>query len=132
MYAGISPVMGPSGSVSSPIGDMARYALFHLAGEREGAGGIPAEVFTMIHTATPASLVTPGDGRYNYGWGIMESGLLQGRRSYWHNGSNGTFFAELHIVPDAGLAVMIMANAGGPIGPSSRAVLAEIAQKYAS
>lgn len=131
MYSDIAAVMGPSGFVSSPIADMARYAMFHLAGEREGAGGIPAEVFAMTHSADPASLATPGgEGRYNYGWGIRDSGLLPGQRSYWHNGSNGTFYAELHILPDSGIAVMIMANAGGPIAPSSRAVLSEIARRY--
>lgn len=131
MYSDISAVMGPSGFVSSPIAGLARYAMFHLAGEREGAGGIPAEIFAMVHSADPASLATPGgEGRYNYGWGIRDSGLLPGQRSYWHNGSNGTFYAELHILPDSGLAVMIMANAGGPIASSSRAVLAEIARRY--
>lgn len=132
MYAEVGAVMGPSGSVSSPIGDMARYALFHLTGEREGAGGIPAGIFATIHAADPASLAVPGGGgRYNYGWGIVDGGVLPGHRSYWHNGSDGTFYAELHIVPDADLAVMIMANAGGRIGVSCRPVLAEMARRYA-
>lgn len=132
MYAEIQAVMGPSGSVSSPIGDMARYAAFQIEGERKGAGGIPAEVFATIHAADPASLTLPGGGRYNYGWGIPDEGLLPGHRSYWHNGSDGTFYAELHLIPDAGLAVMIMANAGGPIAVSSKPVLAEMARRFAN
>jgi CubicO group peptidase (beta-lactamase class C family) len=130
MYADISAVIGPAGFVSSPIGDMARYAMFHLAGERQGAGGIPVEIFAIIHAPDPASRAAPGGGRYNYGWGIVESGVLEGHRSYWHNGSDGTFYAELHVVPDADLAVMIMANAGGPIAVSSRPVLVEMARRY--
>ena len=129
MYADIGPVIGPSGFVSSPVEDLARYALFHLVGERDGAGDIPSEVFAMLHSADAGSLTTPAGGHYNYGWSISDNGLLPGR-SYWHNGSNGTFYAELHVFPDEGLAVMIMANAGGPIGVSSRAVLAEMAQRH--
>lgn len=131
LYAEVNAVLGPAGFVSSPIADLARYALFHMTGEREGAGGIPASAFAMLHNADPASVEASAGSRYNYGWGITANGVLPGQRSYWHNGSNGTFYAELQIVPDADLAVMIMANAGGPIGPSSRAVLTEMARRYA-
>ncbi len=132
MYADISAVMGPSGFVSSPIGDMARYAMFNLAGEREGAGGIPSESFAMTHAADPGPLTGPVGGPTTSGWGIQDAGLPPGHRHYWPNGSNGTFYAELHLVPELGLAVMIIANAGGPIAPSSRAVLNAMARRYVS
>jgi CubicO group peptidase (beta-lactamase class C family) len=131
LYADVNTVLGPAGSVSSPIADLARYALFHMAGEQAGAGGIPAGTFATLHRADPASVEAAAGGRYNYGWAIATNGVLPGQRSYWHNGSNGTFYAELHVLPDTDLAVMIMANAGGAIGPSSRAVLAEAARRYA-
>lgn len=136
MYGELAMLLGPSGDVSSPIADMARYAMFHLHGEREGAGGIPAEVFAMIHSADPASHPAGPTGRYNYGWGIPEQGLLPGRREYWHNGSDGTYYAELHLFPGAtpedDLAVIMMVNAGGSISQSGRPILAEMARRYSN
>ena len=136
MYANLGLLMGPSGDVSSPVADMARYALFHLAGEREGAGGIPAPLFAMLHNADPASQVAGPLGRYNYGWGIPQEAILPGRREYWHNGSDGTYYAELRILPGAtaeqDLAVFMFVNAAGPITQSGRPVLVEMARRFAS
>jgi hypothetical protein len=31
---------------------------------------------------------------------------------YWHNGGAGTFYAEVRLIPEADMAIVIMANAG--------------------
>jgi CubicO group peptidase (beta-lactamase class C family) len=49
-----------------------------------------------------------GDTFYGYGWSIAKA--PDGTKIVTHNGGNGIFFADLAIVPDAGLVVYLMTN----------------------
>ena len=49
-----------------------------------------------------------GDTFYGYGWSIAKA--PDGTKIITHNGGNGIFFADLAIVPDAGLVVFLMTN----------------------
>jgi CubicO group peptidase (beta-lactamase class C family) len=49
-----------------------------------------------------------GDTFYGYGWSIAKA--PDGSKIITHNGGNGIFFADLAIVPDAGLVVFLMTN----------------------
>jgi len=49
-----------------------------------------------------------GDTFYGYGWSIAKA--PDGTKIITHNGGNGIFFADLAIVPDAGLVVYLMTN----------------------
>lgn len=49
-----------------------------------------------------------GDTFYGYGWSIAKA--PDGTKIVTHNGGNGIFFADLAIVPDAGLVVFLMTN----------------------
>jgi hypothetical protein len=49
-----------------------------------------------------------GDTFYGYGWSIAKA--PDGAKIVTHNGGNGIFFADLAIVPDAGLVVYLMTN----------------------
>jgi CubicO group peptidase (beta-lactamase class C family) len=132
MFGEINPMLAPAGDVSSSIDDFARYAAFHLAGLRGEVAGVPAKAFEIVHTAAPDALpISSGMARYSYGWEILQWPLLGGRRTHWHNGSNGAFYAEIRLVPELNTAVVIMANTGGPIAYSSEKSLARIFEYYA-
>ncbi len=49
-----------------------------------------------------------GDTFYGYGWSIAKA--PDGTKIVTHNGGNGIFFADMAIVPDAGLVVFLMTN----------------------
>lgn len=49
-----------------------------------------------------------GDTFYGYGWSIART--PDGTKIVTHNGGNGIFFADMAIVPDAGLVVFLMTN----------------------
>jgi CubicO group peptidase (beta-lactamase class C family) len=88
-------------------------------------GGIHTTVYDMLRWArallggralTPASvkkLWSPhvsegGDTFYGYGWSIAKA--PNGTRIVTHNGGNGIYFADLAILPDTGLVVLLMTN----------------------
>jgi CubicO group peptidase (beta-lactamase class C family) len=88
-------------------------------------GGIHSTAFDMLRWAralldgrvlTPASMakywaphVDEGGGSfYAYGWVIDKA--PDGKKIITHNGGNGIFFADMAIVPDAGLVIFLMTN----------------------
>ena len=100
------PPMGPAGFAHSSITDFAKYAMAHLAGLNGKDGFLKAETIRRIHTP-PANVQAPED--YAFGWGGTS---WNGHEVQWHNGSAGTFFAEVRILPDLNAGVVIMMNAG--------------------
>lgn len=88
-------------------------------------GGIQSTAYDMMRWSrallggrvlSPASMakfwaphVDEGGGTfYGYGWSIAKA--PDGTKIVTHNGSNGIFFADLAIVPDADLVVFLMTN----------------------
>ncbi len=88
-------------------------------------GGIHTTAYDMLRWAqallegrvlSPESMkkywaphVSEGGGTfYGYGWSIAKA--PDGTKIVTHNGGNGIFFADLAIVPDAGLVVFLMTN----------------------
>lgn len=123
----LSLIVAPAGSVSMSISDLVRYGQAHLEGLRGKDGLLKAATIAKLHEGLEER---PGDSLYACGWSI---GPLPGTsRRHGHNGSNGTFRAELAIFPDAGLVVAAVVNRGGESEPSPplQAVLA-VAHKYA-
>ena len=60
----------------------------------------------------PHPLPGPGE-RYAFGWGIADwpDG---GTECHGHNGSAGTFFAEVRLLPEHNAAVVVLMNSAGP------------------
>ncbi len=51
--------------------------------------------------------------RYAFGWGIADW-PDPGIECHWHNGSAGTFFAEIRLLPEHNAAVVVPMNSAGP------------------
>ena len=47
------------------------------------------------------------DSSYGYGWAVQQHG---GMKVVTHNGSNGIFFADLALIPDANAVIFLMTN----------------------
>ena len=102
--------LAPAGWVYSSIEDFAAYAIVHLRGLRGADGPIAATTIKRIHTPLPG----PGSGeRYSFGWGIADW-PDPGIECHWHNGSAGTFFAEIRLLPEHDAAVVVLMNSAGP------------------
>lgn len=127
MRGKLSVIIAPAGAVSMSISDLVRYGQSHLQGLRGKDALLQAQTIKVLHEPVPEQ---PGGPGYACGWSV---GRLRGTAlRHGHNGSNGTFRAELAIFPDTGLIVASIVNRGGESEPSPalQAVLA-VAQKFA-
>ncbi|MGI9225344.1 MAG: hypothetical protein ACR2QX_12750, partial [Woeseiaceae bacterium] len=98
--------------IHTTLRDFTGYMAAHLAGERGEDGLLTAATFARLHAPQPGT-------DYGGGW-VANSDGWAGSRSFWHNGSNGRWFAHTVIAPDRNAAVFVASNAG------SRAVVEDL------
>jgi CubicO group peptidase (beta-lactamase class C family) len=98
--------IGPAVTVHCSIEDFAKYAAFHLAGERGEGKLLKPETFRKLHTPVA------NNDNYSLGWKVMQRKWARGH-VLWHNGSNKMFFAVVWIAPNRNFAVVAATNAGG-------------------
>src|SRR5438552_15254862 len=96
--------ISPAGAVHCSMGDLAKYAAFHMAGERGGSKLLKAESFKKLHTAV-------GGDDYALGWVVLKR-KWAGDRALMHNGSNTMFYVVVWMAPDRNCAVIVATNVG--------------------
>jgi CubicO group peptidase (beta-lactamase class C family) len=89
-----------NGGIHSTVYDMLRWAQALLEGRVLSSESM--KKYWAPHVSEG------GDTFYGYGWSIAKA--PDGTKIVTHNGGNGIFFADLAIVPDAGLVVFLMTN----------------------
>jgi len=97
------PAIGPAGIVHCSLDDLARYAVAHMEGERNG-GLLKPETFRKLHTAPPG-------GDYAFGWGCVNN--PSAGRVLTHAGSNTMFYLFMWLAPQKDMAVLVGMNIGG-------------------
>ena len=97
--------ISPAGAVHCSVGDLAKYAAFHMAGERGESKLLKAESFKKLHT------VAVGNDDYALGWMVLERSWAGGR-ALMHNGSNTMFYVVVWMAPDKNCAVIVASNVG--------------------
>jgi CubicO group peptidase (beta-lactamase class C family) len=97
--------ISPAGAVHCSLGDLAKYAAFHMAGERGESKLLKAESFKKLHTAVA------GNNDYALGWVVLKRSWANGR-ALMHNGSNTMFYVVVWMSPDKNCAVMVASNIG--------------------
>ncbi|MFI1970217.1 serine hydrolase [Streptomyces cinnamoneus] len=96
----------PGGGVVSSVGDLLRWARFHLG---TGEGVLPAEALRRMKEPTVELRGSTLGDAFGIGWFLRE---VDGVRTIGHGGSGNGQFAELLIVPERDFAVVSLANAG--------------------
>ena len=97
--------ISPANAVHCSMGDLAKYAAFHMAGERGKSELLKAESFKKLHTA-----VADNDD-YALGWRVLKRPWANGR-ALMHNGSNTMFYVVVWMAPEKNCAVIVASNAG--------------------
>jgi CubicO group peptidase (beta-lactamase class C family) len=97
------PAIGPAGTVHCSLPDLARYVVFHMAGEQGGSDLLKPASFTKLHT--------PVGDDYALGWVVLEREWAGGR-ALMHNGSNTMFYVVVWMAPDRNCAVIVATNIG--------------------
>ncbi len=109
-------VIGPAGSVSSTVNDMAKYLLFHLnkgmAGGKQVISREQADYLRKGHTITSqdSSRVT----LYGHCWFVEQNSRY---RVIFHTGTTWGFTALCAFVPEHDLGIVILVNAEAPAYP---------------
>ncbi len=99
--------MSPAGNLHMSIGDLARFARFHLLGLIDARDAERARVVRSLHE--PATTLDPRSP-HAAGWILR---VREGEPTvHWHNGSVGTFYALVAIIPAERMAVVVAANSG--------------------
>ncbi len=99
------PAIGPAGTVHCSIGDLAKYAMFHLEGARGQEKRLPASSFKKLHTAVAGQ-------DYALGW-IVTKRQWGGGTVLTHAGSNTMFFCVMWLAPRRRFAALAVTNMGG-------------------
>jgi CubicO group peptidase (beta-lactamase class C family) len=115
--------LAPAGDIHCTIGDLARFAISHLEGLRGKDGVVKAETVRRLHRP-------PVSERPAYACGWTVEALPGGRSKHWHEGSGGTFYAAMMVLPEDDFAVVALANAAMPAKPCLDAILVEIYRKF--
>jgi CubicO group peptidase (beta-lactamase class C family)/8-oxo-dGTP pyrophosphatase MutT (NUDIX family) len=122
---------GPYGRVLVTASDMVRFARMHLDGGAapDGARLLTAEAVAAMRRRavdTPDRWTFGTDG-WGLGWALYD---WDGTRGYGHDGASVGQFAYLRVVPDAGVAAVLLTNGGGATRLST-ALLAELLAELA-
>ena len=123
-------VMSPAGDVHSSIGDMLKYGQFHLDGMAGKDGYLKAETVQGLHTPRPGQNPLSGE-QYTFGWGHHCPGLEDVGACQRHNGSGGTYFAELQLYTGQNIAAAYFANVLEPAEFYSKDIFRALFDRYA-
>ncbi|MFW6076009.1 MAG: serine hydrolase domain-containing protein [Chloroflexota bacterium] len=97
---------GPAGSISSTVGDMLKFARFHLTGETEDGSKLLSDAAreAMQHVEVePAGMADA----WGLGWQIN---FVGGAKVIGHGGTTNGFQAHLDLVPEHEFAVVSLTN----------------------
>lgn len=88
--------LGPAGRIHMSMADLLRFADAHCRRDPEF---LRAETYERLHTPI-------GDGIFTPGWARTPE------NTFWHNGSNGLWYAVVSFWPDDGLCGALAINRG--------------------
>jgi CubicO group peptidase (beta-lactamase class C family) len=105
----LPPHLDPAGNVSASLADLARYLQAHLAALKGSDKFLKPATAKQLHQIAEAG----PDGRgYASGWSVASVPMLGTRHG--HNGSAGTFYAEISFVPEKDIVAAVVTNAAPP------------------
>lgn len=128
--------IGPAGSVNSSVADMAKYMQFQLSRGKAGDKRLlKAAVFNEMHT--PQAIVPKGAGlgalfnpdakssHYGLGWFLSD---YAGRTLIEHGGNVDGMTAQVGLMPEEKLGIVVLANLGQSTLPA--AILFDTLDRY--
>ena len=124
----LAAIQAPGGiGLSMTLNDLLKFAQYHLAGLRGHVTLMSPHTFAVLHKPAEDG---PGLEKYACGWVIDDHQSKD--KLFTHNGTDGTFFAEIAIWPSQNLAAVAAINAANKQSPSTpmQAILA-VYNRYA-
>jgi CubicO group peptidase (beta-lactamase class C family) len=101
----LPPHLDPAGNVSASLPDLARYLQAHMAALKGSDKFLKPATAKQLHQIAEVG----ADGRgYASGWSIAPIPSLGMRHG--HNGSAGTFYAEIAFIPEKDIVAAVVTN----------------------
>ncbi len=98
------PVMAPASDFVTDLASMAQYLIAHLQGAKGQSNILQASSYKAMHS--------PVINNQSLGWIELERDFARGKL-YYHNGSNGYWYAHMYIIPGEDIALFAVTNASG-------------------
>ncbi|MEU2102806.1 serine hydrolase domain-containing protein [Nocardia sp. NPDC019255] len=120
----------PGGGVATSVGDLLRWARFHLGDGRTEGGErvLPTELLHRMRERTVELRGSTLGDAFGLCWFLRE---VDGVATIGHGGSGNGQFADLLIVPERDFAVAVMSNAGPDAGLAfNRTVVRWVLEHY--
>jgi D-alanyl-D-alanine carboxypeptidase len=115
----LSSIFNPAGDYSLSLEDYGVFLQLHLAGLAGRDGLLRAATIQHLHS---------GPGDYALGWGLRD---FEGTPAHTHAGATGVFFSRVTLLPERGVAVAVVSNAGNVRAETaSREAVAALLQMY--
>ncbi|GAB4520056.1 MAG: hypothetical protein Tsb0013_23730 [Phycisphaerales bacterium] len=119
----LEPAIDAAGDVHASIHDWARFAQDRLR-------ALTGEDSALLAPGATLALMTPAEGRtYAGGWGVYPH--PEYATIYAHDGSAGTFYSSVWIIPSRDVAVLVVTNAGTG-AEACEGVRERLLERYAS
>jgi CubicO group peptidase (beta-lactamase class C family) len=113
---GLPRTAGPAGGICASASDVARFAALHLAGGRVGDEHVLSAESVQAMQTPQIAVPSGGDGlspsHWGLGWEIFDWG---GRTVVGHDGGTIGQSAFLRVVPEAGVAVVLLTDGGNTV-----------------
>ncbi len=100
------PAIAPAAAVHMSIADFARYAGWHVEGERGWGTLLTEESFHKLHEP-------PEEQRYAMGWSVVKR-RWAGGTALMHNGENNMFYSVMWLGPSQDTCFVAACNCDGP------------------
>jgi len=106
-------IMAPAGmGMSCSVGDLVKFAAFHLRGLQGDAQVLKEETYKHLHTPLPGAI---GE-KFSCGWMIDPNFAHEACQT--REGNDGSFCADMTIWPERNLVAVAFTNAGTTMRPS--------------
>ncbi len=107
----LPPAVAPAAAVHCSLGDLTRYAAWHLDGANGRAWLLSPESFAKLHTP-------PLGEEYALGWAVTKRSWAGGT-ALMHNGDNDRFYSEMWLGLAADTAFLVASNSTSRLAKSA-------------
>lgn len=124
------PLIDPAGGIFMNMNDWSKFLRMQMGERVNGVRLLSDASRNALQTPDPRPIADQGGLLYGAGWVTVSTPL---GTALWHNGTNGSWYAQQLLFPSKRAAVFVATNQGGPRGDAAvgQAVSALMARAFA-
>jgi CubicO group peptidase (beta-lactamase class C family) len=99
----------PAGNIYLSLRDWAKFCIDQMEGANGHGRLLKSETYRLMQTPQPNSV-------YAFGWGVVPAAMGRQGPVFTHDGSDGTWYAQVLLFPHSRSGALAVANAGESMG----------------